>query len=103
MRPSEISKFHIASKDSLDDSIGDLEAKNTKLKERIREMEDALMPLSLLSSPLLIVKPIKTTAKLKGSSILLTSARRYVERNIRKIMALIKEAWEVSKTLFLLD
>jgi len=73
------------------------------LKERIREMQDALIPLPLLSSPLLIVIPITTTIKLKGYSILLTSAKSYVERNIKKIMALIKEAWEISKTLFLLD
>jgi hypothetical protein len=36
---------------------------------------------------------------LKGSSSLVTSSRSYVERNIKKRMALITEAWEVSKNI----
>jgi hypothetical protein len=99
MRPSQISRIHRATGDALDDSIGGLEAKNTKLKERIKELEDTLMPLPLLSSPLTIVRPTTPTAKLKGSSSLLTSARSYVERNIKKRMALITEAWEISKNI----
>jgi hypothetical protein len=39
--PSQISRIHRA----IGDSIGGLEAKNTKLKERIKELEDTLMPL----------------------------------------------------------
>jgi hypothetical protein len=88
-----------SNQDALDDSIGGLEAENTKLKERIKELEDALMPLPLLSSPLSIVRPTTPIVKLKGSSSLLTSARSYVERNIKKRMALITEAWEVSKNI----
>jgi hypothetical protein len=41
----------------LDDSIGGIEVENTKLKEMIKELEDTLMPLPLLSSPLAIVGP----------------------------------------------
>jgi hypothetical protein len=92
MRPSQISKIHRANMDALDDSIGDLEAENTKLKERIRELEDALMPLPLLASPLSIVRPTTLVVKLKGYSSLLTSSRSYVERNTKKTMALIIEA-----------
>jgi hypothetical protein len=69
------------------------------LKERIKELEDALMPLPLLSSPLSIVRPTTPVVKLKGYSSLLTSSRSYVERNIKKRMALITEAWEVSKNI----
>jgi hypothetical protein len=83
----------------LDDSIGGLEAENTKLKERIKELEETLMPLPLLSSPLAIIGPTMPTAKLKGSSSLLTSSRSYVEKNIKKIMALITEAWEILKNM----
>jgi hypothetical protein len=57
------------------------------------------MPLPLLSSPSEIVGPTTPTAKIKGSSSLLTSARSYVENNIKKIMALITESWEISKSM----
>jgi hypothetical protein len=72
MRPSQISRIHRATEDALDDSIGGLGAESMKLKERIMEMEDTLMPLPLLASPLTIVGPTTPTAKLKGSSSLLT-------------------------------
>jgi hypothetical protein len=88
-RPYQIFRIHRSTGDALDDSIGGLEAENMKLKERIKELEDALMPLLLLSSPLSIVRPTTPIVKLKGSSSLLTLAMSYVERNINKIMALI--------------
>jgi uncharacterized protein YdhG (YjbR/CyaY superfamily) len=46
-----------------------------------------------------MVKPTTTVVKLKGSSSLLTSVKIYVERNIKKRMSLITEAWEVSKNI----
>jgi hypothetical protein len=85
--------------DALDNSIGGLEAENIKLKERIKELEDALMPLPLISSPLAIVGPTTPATKLKGSSSLLTSARSFMGNNIKKRMALITEAWEISKNM----
>jgi len=99
MWPSHISKIHRATGDSLDDSIGGLEEKNTKLKEMIKELEDALMPLPIIVSPLWIVRPTTPIVKLKGYSSLLTSLRIYVEINIKKRMELITEAWEVSKNI----
>jgi hypothetical protein len=57
MRPSQISRIHRETDDALDDSIGGLEAENTKLKERIKELEETLMPLPLLAIPLEIVGP----------------------------------------------
>jgi hypothetical protein len=92
MQPSQISKIHRETRDSLGDSSGGLEAENTKLKERIMELEDASMSLPLFVSPLSIVKPTTPIFKLKGSSSLLTSTKSYVERNIKKRMALITEA-----------
>jgi hypothetical protein len=89
MRCSQISKIHRANKDSLSDSIGGLEAENRKLKERIKELEDALMSFPLLCSPFSIVRPTTSIVKLKGYSSLLTSSKTYVERNIKKRMALI--------------
>jgi hypothetical protein len=52
MQSSQISKIHKATSDSIYDSIDGLEVENAKLKERIRELEDALMPLPMLASPL---------------------------------------------------
>jgi hypothetical protein len=99
MRPSQISQIHRATGDALDDSIGGLEAENAKLKERIKELEEALMPLPVLASPLAMIGPTTPATKLKGSASLLTSARGYVEKNIKKIMELITEAWEMSKSM----
>jgi hypothetical protein len=99
MRPSQISKIHRATRDALDDSIGGIEAENTKLKERIEELEDTLMPLSLLANPLKIVGPSTPAAKLKESSSLLTSSMIYVEKNIKKRMALITKAREILKNM----
>jgi hypothetical protein len=72
MRPSYISRIHRETGDSMYDSIGGVEMKNMKLKERIEELKYALMPLPLLSSPLKIAKHTTPTTQLKGSSILLT-------------------------------
>jgi hypothetical protein len=99
MRPSQISKIHKVTKDVMDDSIGGLETKKMKLKERIKELEDALMPLPLLSSYFSIIRPTTPTVKLKRYSSLLKSTRIYVETNIKKRMAFITEAWEVSKNI----
>jgi hypothetical protein len=62
-------------------------------------LEEALMPLPVLSSPLAMILPTTSTTKLKGSSSLLTSAGGYVEKNINKRMELITEAWEMSKNM----
>jgi hypothetical protein len=99
MWPSKISQIHRATGDALDNSIGGLEAENVKLKERIKELEEALMPLPVLASPLAIIGPTTPATKLKGSASLLTLARGYVEKNIKKIMELITKAWDRSKSM----
>jgi hypothetical protein len=57
------------------------------------------MPLPILVSPLTMIKPTTPGIKLKGSSSLLTTVQNYVEKNIKKIISLIIEAWEVSKNI----
>ena len=64
MQWSQISKIHRETGDALDDSIDGLEAENVKLKEKIKELETALMPLPILASPLTMVKPITHGIKL---------------------------------------
>jgi hypothetical protein len=72
MWPSQIFIIHREIDDALDDSIGGREAENTKLKKRIKELKETLMPFPLLSIPLEIVGTTTPAAKLKGSSSLLT-------------------------------
>jgi hypothetical protein len=99
MRSSQICRLHIATRDALDDSIGGIEAENAILKDRVKELEEALIPMSLLANPLAIAMPATPAAKLKRSSSLLASCRGYVENNIKKRMELITEAWETSQTM----
>jgi hypothetical protein len=62
-------------------------------------LEEDLMPLRVLASPLAIIGPTTPTTKLNGYSSLLTSSRGYVENNIKKRMELITEAWEMSNNV----
>jgi hypothetical protein len=99
MRPSQISQIHRETRDALDNSIGSIEADNVRLKERIKELEETLMPLPVLASPLVMIEPRTPATKLKGSANLLTSSRCYVEKNIKKTKELIIEAWDMSKSM----
>jgi hypothetical protein len=91
MWPSQISQIHRETRDALDNSIGGLEVENVMLKERRKELEEDLIPLPVLASPLVMIDPITPATKLKGSTSLLTSTRGYVDKNINKIMELITE------------
>jgi hypothetical protein len=62
-------------------------------------LEEALMPLPMLASPLAMIGPTTLVEKLKGLTILLTSSQGYVEKNIKKRMELIREDWEMSKSM----
>ena len=89
MQPSQICQLHIETEDALDDSIGGIEAENFRLKHWVKELEEDLIPMPLLVSPLVIAMPATPATKLKGSSSLLALCRGYVENNIKKIMELI--------------
>jgi hypothetical protein len=62
-------------------------------------LEEALIPMPFLSSPLAITMHATPATKLKGSSSLLASCRGYVEKNIKKRMELITQAWETSQSM----
>jgi hypothetical protein len=99
MQPSQIFQIHRATGDALDNSIGYLEEDNVRLKERIKELEKSLIHLQVLASPLTMIRPTTPKTKLKGSTSLLTSHSGYVEKNIKKRMELITEAWDMSKSM----
>jgi hypothetical protein len=48
MQPSQISYFHRATVDALDDSIGGIEAENARLNDRIKELEEAFIATQCL-------------------------------------------------------
>jgi len=52
-------------------------------------LEEALMPLPVLASPLAIIGPTTPATIFKAYSSLLTSSRDYVEKKIKKRMELI--------------
>jgi hypothetical protein len=71
MHPSQISLFHHVTSDALDDSIGGIEEKNSKLNDRVNEFEEAFIATPDFSSPLEKNVYATTTAKIKVSSTLL--------------------------------
>jgi hypothetical protein len=77
MRSSQICQLHNTSGYALHDSIGGIKTENARLKNRVKELEEALIPMSLLVNPLAIAMPSTPTANLKASSSLLTSCRGY--------------------------
>jgi hypothetical protein len=99
MWPPQISLFHRITSDSLDDSIGGIEVKNARLKDRLNEFEEAFIATPEFASPLPKNVPTTTAAKMKVSSTLLALSRALVENNIKKIMQLVTEAWKKSQNI----
>ena len=99
MQPSQIYRLHQAMGYALDDSIGRIKAENARLNDRIKELDEALIPIPLLANPLEKTVPATPATKLKGFSSLLASCRGYVEKNINKRMELITRVWETSQSM----
>ena len=60
------------------------------------------MPLPLFGSPITTIQPwkilegrLESSSRLKGTSSLLVSIRKYIRENIQKRMSLILETWEL--------
>jgi hypothetical protein len=62
-------------------------------------LEEAFIATQVFAGPLEKTVLATPAAKLKGSSSLLTSCRAFVEKNIKKKMQLITEAWETSQNI----
>jgi hypothetical protein len=63
-----------------------MEEENSQLKERIKELEETLMPPPNLASPITMIHPRKglqenpeSISKVKGISSLITTTRHFVE------------------------
>jgi hypothetical protein len=65
MWSSQICRLHKETRDTLDYSIGGIEAENARLKDQVKELEEALIPMPFLSSPLAIALPATPTTRLK--------------------------------------
>jgi hypothetical protein len=92
--------------DTLEVSVDGLEAENARLKERIIELECALIPPPIFRSPIASTQSGRNTKgtpelKLKGTSSLLVAVGHFVGENIRKRMSLILEAWDVGNNIVL--
>jgi len=62
-------------------------------------MESTLISLPILASPLTIANPGTRDLKLRGSSSFLMVFKKFEEENIKRIMSLIMEAWDVSSNI----
>jgi hypothetical protein len=99
MRPSQIFQLHTASGEALHDSIGSMETENARLKNWVKELEDAFILIPLLVNHLAIAMPGTPAPNVKASSTLLTSYKGYVENNNNKKMELLTEVWKRSQTI----
>jgi hypothetical protein len=78
MNASKIYELHRETRDVLHDSVGVIEAENDKLKNQIKELEEALFHMPLLGNSLEISMSTSTctlATNLKGSSSFLASCR----------------------------
>jgi len=101
--PSRIAKIHRATSDALEMSVDEMEAENSMLKQRVKELECDLMSPPIVSSPITSIQPRKildrtpkSSSTLNGTSNLLVVVRHCVGENSKKRMSLILEAWDLA-------
>jgi hypothetical protein len=105
MFPSIFLSIHKVTWDALDVSIANMEEENAQLKEKNKELEATLMPPSILASSFAMIHPKKSfqetpesSARFKGILNLIIATQHFVEENIKKIMSLILELWDMEKS-----
>jgi len=77
VKPSKIVQFHEATRESLKESIDDIEKENLILKEKVKVLEICFLPGPLFVEPITAIQPLcsledvpETSSRLKGSSSL---------------------------------
>jgi hypothetical protein len=61
-------QFHEATEEALKSSIGEVEIENQILKERIKELENVLLPKTLFIDPFATIHPLNTLEDIPESS-----------------------------------
>jgi hypothetical protein len=103
---SKLSKIHMVTGNALDISIDDMEAENEILKNKVKELENVLMPPPNFAKPLAFVQPemnldglLESSYKWSRTPSLLVVVRKFVEENIKNRMSLVLEEWDVSNNI----
>jgi len=83
-----------------------MEKENTRLKEKIKELEATLsclhlFPISMIHLGKFFQETLESNARFKGISNLIIATWQFVEENIKKIISLILELWYMEKKLCL--
>jgi hypothetical protein len=60
VRPSKVMQFHEATGEALKSSIDEIEQENQVLKEKIKELENALLLKPLFVEPIDTIQPLNT-------------------------------------------
>jgi len=95
--PSKIVQFHEETREALKEFVGNIEKENLILKEKIKELEETLIPIPLFDKPLNMVQPtvtleyiLESGSKWKCSTSMLLVVRKYVGDEIQKRIYLIQ-------------
>jgi hypothetical protein len=110
VKPSKVMQFHEATREALKSSINEIEIENQILKEKIRELENALLLKPLFVEPIATIQPLNTledipeySSRIRGASKLLITIRQYIGENIKKRISLIFEIWELGTSSTILS
>jgi hypothetical protein len=100
--PSRLTRIHKATGDSLEVLVDEMESENSMFNERVKELEYDLIPPPIFARLIATIQPKKSfdrtpesSSNLKGTSSLLVAVRSCVGKNIKKMMSLLLEAWDL--------